>query len=303
MDTRRAMLVLHGKQAQNERVRLAVEQRRLLGWQIDVRVTWEAGDARRFVEEALQGGYPSLIAGGGDGTLGEIAAMLAAHERAPSLLPLPLGTANDFATAAGISSDPVEALGLLDRPPQRVDMGQMNDALFLNMATGGFGSSVTASTSEDLKKMLGGAAYLLTGLTRLGEVHAVNGRFNGPDFSWQGQFLAFGVGNGRQAGGGQVLCPDARLDDGLLDLCIVPAAADAVGTLGTVLAGGLRGINSVGVSARLPWVELEVAEGVDINLDGEPLVLEKMRFGVRREALSLHLPSVCPLLESRHELA
>lgn len=298
MSVRKALLILHGKQAQNDQVRAAVEQHRALGWQLDVRVTWEAGDAARLVDEALQAGYPTLIAGGGDGTLGEVAAALADHPRSASLALLPLGTANDFATAAGIPGDPMEALALLDREPTAVDLGQMNDALFLNMATGGFGSSVTANTSEDLKKMLGGAAYLITGLTRLGEVHSVSGRFRGPGFDWQGEFLAFGIGNGRQAGGGQVLCPAACIDDGMLDLCIVPAATDAVGTLGTVLSGGLRGIDSVALGARLPWVEVEVLEGVDINLDGEPLLLEQMRFSVRRQALSLHLPLVCPMLEA-----
>jgi len=167
------------------------------------------------------------------------------------------------------------------------------------MATGGFGSSITANTSEDLKKMLGGAAYLITGLTKLGEVHSVPGRFVGPGFEWEGEFLAFGIGNGRRAGGGQVLCPAACIDDGLLDLCIVPAAGDAVGTLGTVLAGGLRGIDSIAVGQRLPWFEVEVAQGVDINLDGEPLLLERMRFSVRRQALSLHLPLACPLLATQ----
>lgn len=303
MSEQKAMLILHGKQAQNERVRAAVEQRRELGWQLDVRVTWEAGDATRVVDEALRAGYPTLIAGGGDGTLGEVAAALADHPGSASLALLPLGTANDFASAAGISSDPEEALALLERPPTSIDLGQMNQALFLNMATGGFGSSITANTSEDLKRMLGGAAYFITGLTRLGEVHSVSGRFRGPDFEWQGEFLAFGIGNGRQAGGGQVLCPSARIDDGLLDLCIVPAADDAVGTLGTVLTGGLRGIEAIARSERLPWIEVEVAEGVDINLDGEPMLLEKMRFSVRRQALNLHLPLVCPMLEMRVELA
>lgn len=303
MNVRKAMLILHGKQAQNERVRAAVQQRRDQGWQLDVRVTWEAGDAGRLVDEALQTGYPTLIAGGGDGTLGEVAAALADHACSASLALLPLGTANDFAVAAGIPDDPQEALALLDQAPTCVDLGQMNDALFLNMTTGGFGSNITANTSEDLKKMLGGAAYLITGLTRLGEAHSVSGRFRGPDFDWQGEFLAFGIGNGRQAGGGQVLCPAACIDDGLLDLCIVPAAQDAVGTLGTVLAGGLRGIDSIAVGTRLPWLEVEVAQGVDINLDGEPLLLEQMRFSVRRQALMLHLPQACPMLEVRPALA
>ncbi len=75
------------------------------------------------------------------------------------------------------------------------------------MATGGFGSQVTANTSEDLKKVLGGAAYLFTGLTRFSELKAAYGELEGPDFHWKGELLALGIGNGRQAGGGHVLCP------------------------------------------------------------------------------------------------
>src|SRR5690606_11984372 len=102
---------------------------------------------------------------------------------------------------------------------------------------------------------------------------------------------------GRQAGGGQLLCPEALIDDGLLDLCIVPAAEDTMGTLGTMLSGRLRGVESIAVSARLPWVELEVTDGVDINLDGEPQVCDKMRFTVGARALRLHLPQGSELLQ------
>lgn len=296
MSERRALLILHGKQAGNQEVRAAVTTRREDGWQLDVRVTWEAGDARRLVNEALQAGYPILIAGGGDGMLREVAeAMALAHTEA-SLVLLPLGTANDFANAAGLSLSPLEALALLDEPAQPIDLGEVDGQLFLNMATGGFGSHVTANTSEDLKRLLGGAAYFLTGLARFAEVRSAFGRFTGPDFFWEGEFIAMGIGNGRQAGGGHLLCPDARVNDGLLDVCIVPAAEDVVGTLGTLLSGGINGLQRVALSARLPWLEVEAPEGLDLNLDGEPLESRHLRFSARRNALRVHLPVGSPLL-------
>ncbi|RBJ85139.1 lipid kinase YegS, partial [Xanthomonas oryzae pv. oryzae] len=92
-----------------------------------------------------------------------------------------------------------------------------------NVASGGFGTQVTVETDEGLKKMLGGLAYLITGMSRLGRIDPIGARFNGPDFSWEGEFIALGLGNGRQAGGGQALCPEAVIDDGLLDVTIVPA--------------------------------------------------------------------------------
>ena len=296
MSERKALLILHGKQAGNQEVRAAVETRREDGWRLDVRVTWEAGDARRLVNEALLAGYPTLIAGGGDGLLREVAEAMALAQTDASLVLLPLGTANDFANAAGLPLTPLEALALLDTPAQPIDLGEVDGQLFLNMATGGFGSNVTANTSEDLKRLFGGAAYFLTGLTRFAEVRSAFGRFSGPDFLWEGEFIAMGIGNGRQAGGGHLLCPHARVNDGLLDVCIVPAAEDVVGTLGTLLSGGINGLQSVALSARLPWVEIEAPDGLDLNLDGEPLESRRLRFSARPNALQVHLPVDSPLL-------
>jgi lipid kinase YegS len=289
MSERKALLILHGKQAQNEEVRAAVMAMRENGWELAVRLTWEGGDAARLVDEALAAGYPTLIAGGGDGTLREVAEALALAGGQASLALLPLGTANDFARAAGIPLPPAEALSLLEFEPRPIDLGEVDGQLFLNMATGGFGSKVTANTSEELKN-------LLTGLTRFAEVHSAFGRFRGPGFAWEGDFLALGIGNGRQAGGGHVLCPQARIDDGLLDICIVPAPQDLVGTLGTLLSGGMRGVEAVSVSARVAWLEVEAPEGLDINLDGEPLESQRLRFAARPGALRLHLPNISPLL-------
>ena len=296
MSERKALLILHGKQAQNEEVRAAVLALRERGWQLAVRLTWEGGDGARLVQEALAAGYPTLIAGGGDGTLREVAEALALAGGQASLGLLPLGTANDFCRAAGIPLLPAEALALLECEPRPIDLGEVDGQLFLNMATGGFGSRVTANTSEELKKLLGGAAYFLTGLSRFAEVHSAFGRFGGPGFAWEGDFLALGIGNGRQAGGGHVLCPQAQVDDGLLDVCIVPASQDVVGTLGTLLSGGILGLEAVSVSARLPWLEVEAPEGLDINLDGEPLESRHLRFAARPGALRVHLPDSSPLL-------
>ncbi len=291
-----ALLILHGKQALNEEVRAAVARWREAGKELAVRVTWEAGDAQRLVSEALAAGYRTLIAGGGDGTLQEVAKALLDSGAQADLAIMPLGTANDFARAAGIPLEPYEALMLLEQPAVAVDVGEMDGQPFLNMATGGFGSKVTANTSEELKRMLGGGAYLLTGLSRFAELGSARGRFHGPGFSWEGEFLALGIGNGRRAGGGQELCPHALVDDGLLDVCIVPAAEDTVGTLGTLLSGGLLGVDTVAVTTRLAWLEVEAPEAIDINLDGEPAATQKMRFAARPKALRLHLPADCPML-------
>ncbi|MFK3941695.1 lipid kinase YegS [Pseudomonas monteilii] len=289
MNVRKAMLVLHGKQATNDAVREAVKQMRERGWTLDVRLTWEGGDAERLVQEALAAGYPHIVAGGGDGTLRDVAQAMAGASA--SLALLPLGTANDFAHAAGVPLEPEEALLLLEQPARTVDLGAAGERIFLNMATGGFGSTVTANTSEDLKKVLGAAAYMLTGLSRFSELQSASVELTGPEFHWQGQLLALGIGNGRQAGGGHELCPEAVINDGLLDISILPAPQEVVGALRELLSG-----EGLYVRARLPWVEIRSSQGVDINLDGEPLQADALRFEARPGALRLHLPPGSALL-------
>ncbi|MCP8631791.1 lipid kinase YegS [Pseudomonas mosselii] len=291
MSERKALLILHGKQAGNDEVRAAVGQLRERGWTLDVRLTWEGGDAQRLVGEALAAGYGQVVAGGGDGTLRDVAEAMGLAATQVSLALLPLGTANDFARAAGVPLEPQAALDLLEVPTRPIDLGRVGDQLFLNMATGGFGSQVTANTSEDLKKVLGAAAYLFTGLSRFSELQAASVELQGPGFQWQGELLALGIGNGRQAGGGHVLCPEATVDDGLLDIGILPAPQEMAGALRDLLAG-----DGLFVRARLPWVEIKGAQGLDMNLDGEPLQAASLRFEAMPRALRVHLPTDSPLL-------
>ncbi|BBP52170.1 hypothetical protein PHLH3_17960 [Pseudomonas sp. St386] len=75
----------------------------------------------------------------------------------------------------------------------------------------------------------------------------------------------------------------------------MPAPQEVVSTLKDLLAGGL-GIDNMFVRARLPWVEIKVAQGLDINLDGEPLQVDTLRFTVHPKALHVHLPPDSPLL-------
>ena len=99
---------LNGKGAGNPQVRDAINQMREEGQPLEVRSTWEGGDAARFAQKAMSDGVDVLIAGGGDGTVNEIVNGLLEVDQAPKMALgiLPLGTANDFARGCGIPLDP-----------------------------------------------------------------------------------------------------------------------------------------------------------------------------------------------------
>ncbi|XBS68757.1 lipid kinase YegS [Acerihabitans sp. KWT182] len=293
-----SLIILNGKNAANEELRHAVRRQRQAGYPLHVRVTWEHGDVHRYVDEAVKLRVQTVIAGGGDGTINEVACALALlpAERRPILGILPLGTANDFAQSCAIPMELEKALTLavLGKATE-IDLAQVNqDRFFINMATGGFGPRITSETPAKLKSVLGGASYFIHGLLRMDQLKADSCDIRGPAFSWSGDALAIGIGNGRQAGGGQVLCPGALINDGKLQLSIF-----AVENMLPILLNSLSPDqdDSHIVAAALPWLEISAPHEVIFNLDGEPLRGKKFLIKVLPAALSCRLPPQCPLLE------
>lgn len=307
MTAPRWRLVLNGKSAGNDELRDAVRQWRERGVQLEVRVTWEEGDAERYVAEAIDHGVDVIVAAGGDGTLSAVAETLAHRDESadalPSLALVPMGTANDFATSANLPTEPEAALALIGQTTAHaIDLLRVDaDGTpwwCANLASGGFGTQVTVETDAGLKKMLGGLAYVITGIAKLGRIEPITARLHGPDFAWEGGFIALGVGNGRQAGGGQQLCPQALIDDGLLDVTVVPELeGEVASTLGQMLTGGKEAaLERVATRVRLPWLQLESAQPLTLNLDGEPVQARRFRIDCVAGRVRMHLPADCPLL-------
>ena len=292
-------IILHGKAAVDARVRAAVSELRKGGLGVEVRVTWEAGDAARLATEAVAGAHRGdidcIVAGGGDGTINEVFAAAYAAElpETCSLGVLPLGTANDFAHSAGVPiADITAALRLAAGAPLRwMDAGFVDGRLFVNLVSGGFGSRVTVETDPKLKERLGGLAYAITGMTHFAELSDNSGRFRADGFAWEGRFLALAIGNGRQAGGGIPLCPNALIDDGFLDLTILPAMdrAARLDAFGHLLRQGAAGMRDQLVTTRSSWIAYESEHDLNMNLDGEPVVLKRFRVETRRRVLPVRL--------------
>ena len=170
-------------------------------------------------------------------------------------------------------------------------MGLLNGTPFINLVSGGFGSRVTVETDPELKRRLGGLAYLITGLSHFSDLTASQGRFRAEGFSWEGRFFALAIGNGRQAGGGVPLCPDALIDDGLLDLMIMPELDHAarLDAFSHLLREGAPGIRAELVTTRSSWIEYESADELNVNLDGEPKLLKQFRAECRPRALPVRI--------------
>ena len=292
-----SLLILNGKSADNLPLRDAIAKLRDEGVEIHVRVTWEKGDAQRDVDEARQLGVETVIAGGGDGTINEVSTALiqSQGDNIPALGILPLGTANDFATSVGIPDDLDKALKLaIAANATAIDMVQVNDkTCFINMATGGFGTRITTETPEKLKAALGGVSYFIHGLMRMDTLKPDVCDIRGEDFHWQGKALVIGIGNGRQAGGGQQLCPTALINDGLLQLRIFTGEELLPGLLSALTQSEDNPNIIEGASS---WFDIRAPHEITFNLDGEPLSGQEFHIEILPEALRCRLPPGCPLL-------
>src|SRR5256886_3780860 len=297
---KKVLLILNGKAAGNDALQTAIARQRAIGHTIEVRVTLEKGDARRFVAEA--GEVDLLIAAGGDGTLNEVVhgLMDLSEVARPVLGVVPLGTANDFATGCGIPHVSEQALALcIEGTEVATDVGKANEHWFLNAASIGFGAESTATTSPELKNLLGPAAYAVMGAILAMNVHHYRGRLTLPDREIAGSGPVAIIGNGRQAGGGAQVTPRARINDGLLDVLAVreiPALA---------LLTAARELQELSPDGeyisywQTPWAEVQTEEVIPVNLDGEPMEFSSVRYEAVPSAIRLIVPPNCPLLSAQ----
>lgn len=296
------IVIVNGKAAEEPEVEAALERLMADGVPARMKITRGEGDARRFARAAAEAAAEQVIVVGGDGTLNQVVSGLVESDVEPPfagvLAVIPAGTANDFATCAGIPadtpSDAVAALGAYR--PETLDIGRVSgavDATFLNVVTAGFGSEVSSETPDELKAVLGRLSYLVAGIASAGELEPREATVTGPDFERRLAFYLLAIGNARCAGGGIPVCPDADPTDGLFDVTIIP-----VGTAGAtaveIVKRGLEGAGEAGIRLRAPWLEVRADDPLHINLDGEPARGIRFRFEIMPHALKVLLPPDSP---------
>ncbi len=293
-DTATVFLIMNGEAAEDADLREMVQRLRERNYCIEPRVTWEGGDAGRYTEEACRAGADAIAACGGDGTLHEVVNAMMGFDKRPMLGGLPYGTGNDFLGGIGVEPrhGPEQFEQWLGLAPTPIDVGYDGERHFLNMATAGVGAEVTAEASRQLKEVAGSFAYFVRGIPAALDIPTRHAIIRAPELEWEGDLAFFFVGNGPRSGGGWRLCPAARINDGLLDVLIVPdmplremarhgremVKAETPGDYGPMKY------------RQVEWVEVEFDEEVAINLDGEPAGGEEVRFSVVKEAVRFLVP-------------
>ena len=238
-------------------------------------------------QAALEADCTGVVSVGGDGTAFEVACGLMGTGTALGVIPA--GTGNDFVKTVGIPRKPMAALEkILSGAPRPVDVGSMNDRLFLNVCGTGFDVTVLDYTVAAKKYVRGILPYLVGLVRAIAHYKPVHVRFEADGQVQERDVLICSVANGRFIGGGIPICPDAAPDDGMLDLVVVETRPRWM--IPFYLPGLLMGkVLSFGVTThcRCQRVEL-VSQGMRLNVDGEILSLDAASFAVQPGRLMLY---------------
>jgi YegS/Rv2252/BmrU family lipid kinase len=269
--------------------RQPVEQAlRQAGATYDLTETSGPGDAGIIAAAAVSAGYDVIVTVGGDGTAHEAAHGLAEAARTRGnwrdgrsigvLGIIPVGTGNDFAWRLGIPDNDVAGACEVLLADQRrvVDLGQLTDEtgateIFINHLGGGFEAAANIE-SRKIRRLSGLLLYLVAVLRVIPQYS--KGReatihYNGTHETRP--ILLASAANGGRSGGGFKIAPDARLDDGKLDLVLAnsPNAAVILYLLPHFLRGTHGSQTRYVAMTQTEHFVVEAPTGLPVHLDGE----------------------------------
>jgi YegS/Rv2252/BmrU family lipid kinase len=234
-----------------------------------------------------------LVVGGGDGTIG-CAAGLVAHTDT-TLGVLPLGTANDFARTLEIPTTLAGAVDtLVNGTVVDVDLGRVDGRAYLNVASLGLSVAVAGRLTPGLKRRLGRFAYPVATLAAYRGHRPFAARIELDDGTVLEleDLMQVAVGNGRHYGGGLTVSPAASIDDHVLDVYAVARGRlrEHVSIARLLRTGHLVEHERVHhLTARR--LRLVTDEPLDVNLDGEVAATTPATFEVDRNALHVVVPA------------
>ncbi|MDO4850767.1 MAG: diacylglycerol kinase family lipid kinase [Actinomycetota bacterium] len=249
---------------------------------------------------AEAGGFDTVIVLGGDGTIHEVAngLMDLPEETRPALGIIPVGSGNDYARTLRMSTRVDRACEqLLDTTPRPTDLGQVNGRWFVETLSFGVDAAIALDTISRRKGNghSGTRLYVESAFEQL--VHHLEERSYETVFedsvAVRDSMLTFAVQVGPTYGGGFMICPEARIDDGLLDVCIAHPPLPlprALLTFGKVRFGKHAELEQMEFH-RVRRLHVEFDEMPPAQVDGEPIEATSFDISSVHHALQVLIPA------------
>ena len=262
----------------------------------EIRLTTRRGSAARFAKTAIKKGRDTIIAAGGDGTLNEVINGIGENLGAAKVGLLPLGTGNDFGRSIEMPVDLEAGIEVMRSGHTRaIDLVRVTSdevRYFVNVSAGGFSGLVNEKLTPALKKTWGPLAYLRSAAAALPELRAYRTTLaldNAESITMELYNVV--VANGRYVAGGRLIAPDASIDDGLLDVVLIPERpASELALVVAQIALGTHLSSAAVVHRRAAKLTVNSKPGMWFNVDGELVGNEPATFEIVPRALRFIVP-------------
>ena len=231
-----------------------------------------------------------VIVGGGDGTLNAAGPGLLATGLPLGVLPL--GTANDFARSVGLPLDVAAAAGVIaDGIVRLIDVGEVNDRLFFNVASVGLAADLAQRLTADSKRIFGRLSYAVSASHLLMEARPFHATLLIGQQKIMVRTMQIAVGNGRYYGGGNIVAAGAQIDDGRLNLYSLEFSQ--VWRMALMLRSFKSGAHGAVREVRTACgdsFEIITRKPRPVNADGELVTQTPARFTQRLRAITVYVP-------------
>ena len=284
----------------------AAEHLRAHGWEVESLHTAQRGDATRLAHQAADAGYDVAVAVGGDGTVNEVVNGLAGSPTALGVIPA--GTANVYAADVGIPAwNPLHPNAVHDAAEivhagqrrqidlGRVQLGDGRQRYFLMWCGVGLDAAISQEIHTEDTRRLGPAAWVITAAMVAVNFMGTPGTVTVGARSRRGRVLWAVTSNGQLYGLLWRIAPDAKLDDGLLDLAVF----EGYGVLSTVrhFAGLTLRRHALDPSFYLyrgRSMTIKTRKPLPVHVDAEPIGTTPVRIEVAPRCLNVVLPTHLP---------
>ena len=198
---------------------------------VTVYPTKEREDATKKVATLKEKDYDLIVVCGGDGTLNEVITGLMESGADIPIGYIPAGTLNEWSTGLGISKTIRQAAKDIVKGKEiTLDIGKFGDKYFTYTASFGAFTSASYSANQDVKNVLGQAAYFFEGIKSLGTIKPIHLKFECDDREIEGDFLFGAISNSMSVGGIVKFDQAAvQLNDGLFEVLLIKKPANVLG--------------------------------------------------------------------------
>lgn len=242
------------------------------GYDVTVYPTKYRNDATKKVETLSQNDYNLIVVCGGDGTLNEVITGVMHVGLDIPIGYIPSGTLNEWSTGLGISKTIKQAAkDIVTGKEITLDIGKFGDKYFTYTASFGAFTSASYSAPQDIKNVLGQAAYFFEGIKSLGNIKPLHLKFEAEGKIIEDDFLFGAISNSMSVGGIVKFDENTvKLNDGLFEVLLIKNPNNIL-KLQPMIDGILKHeLNREGMEFfHTNKIKVTGGDGLDWTLDGE----------------------------------